>query len=294
MNIAITFSGMSRSFLTTYLGYKENIVDPLLRQGHRVDTFFHVWDNKYRYVKYMKDEGTIKDLVSTYKPKYYIAEKYTLDTIQHLREDSNILNYLSYIESKNYKRRDWDHGDFIGGGPQRDNRISSLYSIYQSGEVIKNYEKKESIIYDCIIKSRFDNKIFSPINLNIFNDIKNTVYSSMGYEGDDKHIDCTINDMFLVGDRASMFKHFKLYKNLIYLLKLRFDRKHPKPFQMVGLTKHNLLYEGVTNIKRFYLNHIVTRRLHKYKALKSVVTGDGWDIPVPKTDKIITEPNTWI
>ena len=42
------------------------------------------------------------------------------------------------------------------------------------------------------------------------------------------------------------------------------------------------------------MNHIVTRRLHKYKALNSVVTGDNWNIPIKKTNKIIIEPNRWI
>jgi hypothetical protein len=294
MNIAIVFSGMSRSFKTTYPNFIKNIVNPLKEKGHYINIIMHVWDNKYNYVKYMKDEGTIDELISLYKPYHFLVEKYDLKTIERLRKDSNIDSYLDYIKSKNYHRKDLNHGDFIGGGPQRDNRISSFYSIEQTKNLIIEAEKKQNIKYDCIIKNRLDNQIFSPINLDIFSNLKDTVYSSMGYEGDDKHIDFTINDMFLVGDRNSMLKHLSLYSNLIDLLILRFNQNHPKPFQPVGLTKHNLVYEGVTNIKRFYLNHIVTRRLHKYKALNSVVTGDGWNIPVKKTDKIITECNRWI
>jgi hypothetical protein len=294
MNIAILFSGMPRSFKTTYPNFIKNIINPLKNKGHHIDIIMHVWDNEYNYVKYMKDEGTISELISLYKPYHYSVEKYNSTTIKRLHKESNIDLYLNYIKTKNYNRKDSDHGDFIGGGPQRDNRISSFYSIEQTKSLTIEAEEKQNIKYDCIIKNRLDNQIFSPINLDIFSDIKNTVYSSMGYEGDDKHIDFTINDMFLVGDRDSMLKHLSLYSNLIHLLTLRFDKKHPKPFQPVGLTKHNLLHEGITNIKRFYLDHIVTRRLHKYKALNSVVTGDGWNIPVRKTNKIITECNRWI
>ena len=294
MNIAILFSGMMRSFKTTYPGFIKNVVDPLKKDGHHVDILMHIWDNKFQYVKFMRDEGDVNEVIDLYKPKYISVEKYTSHTIKRLREDSNINTYLDYIKSKNYSRRDHDNNDFIGGGPQRDNRISSFYSMEQTKQLVLKSEQSQGIKYDCIIKTRLDNIIFSPINLSIFSNLKDTVYSSMGYEGDDKHKDFTINDMFVVGDRDCMLKHLNLYSNLITLLTLRFDNKHPKPFQPVGLTKHNLLHEGVTNIKRFWLDQIVTRRLHKYRAVNGPVTGDSWNILVPKTNEIITESTRWI
>lgn len=294
MNIAITFSGMCRSFKTTYPGFVKNIVTPLKNDGHAVDIFMHIWDNEYRYVKFMKDEGTVDEVISLYKPTSFKIEKYDKHTINRLANETDIVSYLDYIVSKNYIPRDNDERDFVGGGPQRNNRISMFYGMSQLKNLILKHEEKTGVTYDCIIKNRLDNMIFSPINTTILSDLENTVYSSMGYEANSKAVDFTINDMFLVGDRDSMLKHFNVYKNLVELLTIRFDKNHPKPFQAVGLVKHNLIHEGVGNIKRFYLDHIVTRRLHKYEKLNSVVTGDGWDVPIKKTTEIVTENNRWI
>lgn len=293
MNIAIAFSGMGRSFKTTYNGFIENIVNPLLQEGHHVDIIMHVWDNKYRYVKYMEDEGTVEEIISLYKPNKYQVEVYNKNTINRLREDINLESYLKYIKDKNYIRNDLDEKDFIGGGPQRDNRISHFYGYNKVKDLILEYENETNITYDCIIKNRLDNLIFEPLNTEILKNIHNTIYSTMGYEASDKHINLTINDMFILGDRSSMLEHLSIYSNLIKLLKIRFDKNHPKPWQPPGLVRHNLVDKNIT-IKRFYLNHIVTRRLHKYKKLNSVVTGDNWDIPIKKTTQIISEDNRWI
>jgi len=94
-------------------------------------------------------------------------------------------------------------------------------------------------------------------------------------------------------DKAKTAQMKPLYDRLFNLLKERYDKKHPRPWHTIGLTKHNLVKNNI-QIKRFYLDHIVTRRLHKYKAVNSVVTGEGWNIVVPKTDKIILESKNWI
>lgn len=293
MNIAIAFSGMGRSFKTTYNGFIKNVVNPLLQEGHHVDIIMHMWDNKYRYVKYMEDEGTVDEIISLYKPDKYQVEIYDKNTIDRLRKDINLESYLSYIKDKNYIRNDSDEKDFIGGGPQRDNRISHFYGYNKVKNLILEYETETNMTYDCIIKNRLDNLIFEPLNTEILKNIHNTIYSTMGYEASDKHINLTINDMFILGDRSSMLGHLSIYSNLIKLLKIRFDKNHPKPWQPPGLVRHNLVDKNII-IKRFYLNHIVTRRLHKYKKSNSVVTGDNWDIPVKKTTQIITESNRWI
>lgn len=293
MKIAIAFSGMPRSFKSTYSNFIENVIRPLEKKGHSVDIFIHVWENKIRYVKFMNDEGTVKELINLYSPASHRIESYNDTKINKLRKEVKLNEYFDYLESKDYKKEDHKESDFIGGGPQRDNRISHFYGFKAVKEIILEYEKLNDIKYDCIIKNRFDNMIFEPINTDILNDLDNTVYSTMGYEADDKHINKTVNDMFFVGSRDSIIKLLSLYSNLHKLLKIRFDHKHTKPWQPPGLVRHHLV-DCKIKIKRFYLNHIVTRRLHKYKALNSVVTGDGWNIPVAKTDKIITETNTWI
>ena len=135
--------------------------------------------------------------------------------------------------------------------------------------------------------------IFDKLNIKVLNNEKNTVQCPMGYEPDNREKLGTVNDILAVGNSLNMDIYMSLYKRLYDLLKERFDLKHPRPWHTIGLTKHNLVKNNIT-IKRFYLDHIVTRRLHKYKALNSVVTGEGWNIPIKKTNKIITESNRWI
>jgi hypothetical protein len=147
--------------------------------------------------------------------------------------------------------------------------------------------------HDIIIKTRFDNIMFDKLNIATLSKEENTVYCPMGYEPDDRERLGTVNDILAVGDERSMNVYMTLYDRLFNLLKERYDKKHPRPWHTIGLTKHNLVKNNI-QIKRFYLDHIVTRRLHKYKAVNSVVTGEGWNIVVPKTDKIILESKNWI
>ena len=100
----------------------------------------------------------------------------------------------------------------------------------------------------------------------------------------------TVNDIFAVGSREAMNKYMTLYDRFYDLLMKRFNSGHPRPWHTLGLTKHNLI-ENKVDIKLFYLSHIVTRRIQKYKAFDSVVCGEGWNIPIKKTDKILLDSN---
>ena len=169
------------------------------------------------------------------------------------------------------------------------NTISLFYGLNESNKL----RIESGIKHDIIIKTRFDNIMFDKLSIATLSKEENTVYCPMGYEPDDRERLGTVNDILAVGDERSMNVYMSLYDRLFNLLKERYDKKHPRPWHTIGLTKHNLVKNNI-QIKRFYLDHIVTRRLHKYKAVNSVVTGEGWNIVVPKTDKIILESKNWI
>lgn len=286
MRVAICFSGMPRSFKTVYASHKKFIFDVLTEQGIEYDIFIHTWNNKVRYPKYLSDEGTTDQLIKLYNPTSVKVETYDDKKIKELLLDSRVNLYHDYIDHSNNLN---DIGDWVGGGSLTNNTISLFYGLNQSN----NLRIKSSIKHDVVIKTRFDNIMFDKLNVNTLSKERNTVYCPMGYEPDDRERLGTVNDILAVGDTRSMNTYMSLYNRLFDLLKERYDKKHPRPWHTIGLTKHNLVKNNI-QIKRFYLDHIVTRRLHKYKASNSVVTGEGWNIEVPKTDRIELESNNWI
>ena len=286
MRVAVCFSGMPRSFKTVYESHKKFIFDVLSEQGIEYDIFIHTWNNKVKYPKYLSDEGTVEELIELYKPTAFKIETYNDEKINELLNDSKVNEYHEYIDHNNDLN---NIGDWIGGGLLTNNTISLFYGLNESNKLRIESDLK----HDIIIKTRFDNIMFDKLNIATLSKEENTVYCPMGYEPDDRERLGTVNDILAVGDERSMNVYMSLYDRLFNLLKERYDKKHPRPWHTIGLTKHNLVKNNI-QIKRFYLDHIVTRRLHKYKAVNSVVTGEGWDVIVPKTDKIILESNNWI
>ena len=286
MRVAVCFSGMPRSFKTVYESHKKFIFDVLSEQGIEYDIFIHTWNNKVKYPKYLSDEGTVEELIELYKPTSYNVETYDDKKINELLNDSKVNEYHDYIDHNNDLN---NISDWIGGGLLTNNTISLFYGLNESN----NLRIDSGLKHDIIIKTRFDNIMFDKLNIATLSNEKNTVYCPMGYEPDDRERLGTVNDILAVGDEHSMNVYMSLYNRLFNLLKERYDKKHPRPWHTIGLTKHNLVKNNI-QIKRFYLDHIVTRRLHKYKAVNSVVTGEGWNIVVPKTDKIEIESKNWI
>ena len=286
MRIAVCFSGMPRSFKTVYESHKKFIFDVLSEQGIEYDIFIHTWNNKVKYPKYLSDEGTVEELIELYKPTAFKIETYDDKKINELLNDSKVNEYHEYIDHNNDLN---NIGDWIGGGLLTNNTISLFYGLNESNKL----RIESGLKHDIIIKTRFDNIMFDKLNIATLSKEENTVYCPMGYEPDDRERLGTVNDILAVGDEQSMNVYMSLYDRLFNLLKERYDKKHPRPWHTIGLTKHNLVKNNI-QIKRFYLDHIVTRRLHKYKAVNSVVTGEGWNIVVPKTDKIEIESKNWI
>jgi hypothetical protein len=290
MKVAICFSGMPRSFKSVLESHKKYIYNVLSDHGIEYDIFIHSWNNEVTYPKYIPDEGSTKELIELYQPTSYKLETYNKAKVTELLCGSRVDEYHKYITCDN---KIHDIADWIGGGLLTNNTISLFYGLNQSNNLRKKYEQENGFEYDVIIKSRFDNIMFDELNINTLSNELDTVFCPMGYEPDDRERLGTVNDILAVGDRKGMDTYMSLYNRLYELLKERYDLNHPRPWHTIGLTKHNLVKNNI-QIKRFYLDHIVTRRLHKYKAVNSVVTGEGWDIPVPKTNDIIIESNKWI
>ncbi len=309
MRVAICFSGMPRNFKSVFDSHKKYVFDVLKDNGFDYDIFIHTWDNKVHYAKYMPDEGNINEIVDLYKPVSYRQDVYDKNKMDELYFSSKIDKYREHIETKGFtewQKRQNDISDWWGGGLLTHNTTSLFHGLREVNNLRKKYESENNFKYDIIIKTRFDNMIFDKLNVKTLCNESNSVFCPLGYEPVkdlpvEKFADAdvvmkkreslgTVNDIFAVGSRDAMNKYMTLYDRFYDLLIKRFNSGHPRPWHTLGLTKHNLI-ENKVDIKLFYLAHIVTRRIQKYKVFDSVVCGEGWNIPIKKTDKILLDSN---
>ena len=297
MRAAICFSGMPRNFKTVLDPHKKYIYNILTEQGIKYDIFIHTWDNTIQYPKYLPDEGNTNQLIKLYQPTSYKVETYDIAKMQELLCDSKVDKYHKYITNKgdaNWKFKTQDIGEWKGGGLLTNNTISLFYGLNEVNNLKKQYELDNNFKYDIVIKTRFDNMLFNKLNPQTLKTDNMSVFCPLGYEPENRNELGTVNDISAIGSSSSMDIYMSLYNRLYDLLKERFDKNHPRPWHTLGLTKHNLVKSGI-DIKLFYLDHIVTRRIHKYKqANNSVVRGEGWNIPVPPTKDIVLDNKNWI
>ena len=297
MRAAICFSGMPRNFKTVLDPHKKYIYNILTEQGIKYDIFIHTWDNTIQYPKYLPDEGNTNQLIKLYQPTSYKVETYDITKMQKLLCDSKVDKYHKYITNKgysNWKFKTQDIGEWKGGGLLTNNTISLFYGLNEVNNLKKQYELDNNFKYDIVIKTRFDNMLFNKLNPQTLKTDNMSVFCPLGYEPENRNELGTVNDISAIGSSSSMDIYMSLYNRLYDLLKERFDKNHPRPWHTLGLTKHNLVKSGI-DIKLFYLDHIVTRRIHKYKqANNSVVRGEGWNIPVPPTKDIVLDNKNWI
>lgn len=286
MRAAICFSGMPRSFKSVFEAHKKYMFNVLEKQGIKYDIFIHTWNNKVKYPKFLPDEGNADEIIKLYKPISYKIETYDDNKVKELYINSKIDKYHEYIgRDNNYN----DIADWVGGGLLTNNTISLFYGLNEVNKLKNNYEQNTKTVYDIVIKTRFDNMLFDKINIETFKTNNTSVFCPLGYEPENRDELGTVNDILAIGSSASMDVYMTVYNRLFDLLKERFDSNHPRPWHTLGLTKHNLVKNNI-DIKLFYLDHIVTRRLHKYRqANNSVVRGEGWNIPVAPTNEIITD-----
>ena len=163
MKIAICFSGEPRFVNECFPLIKKNIIDV----NDYIDFFIHTWFSddivdKKLYTNSISSfgESTIKkdvieDINRLYNPKSIIVEtpiKFNSD----VDWGSSMDRYFSGYKESGYSKIDF-----------RDIKISNMYSfLYSNMKSIllkKEYELKNGIKYDAVVRFRFDNIVKSPI-----------------------------------------------------------------------------------------------------------------------------------
>jgi hypothetical protein len=131
MKLAICISGLPRSFKRTY-----NSLDKYILSQHDCDIFISTWDfiSAGSGTRVYAQDGSVEEYISLYKPKSYEVEKFTDDTLD------NLFNYRSL--------------------KQKYNILPSLlpmsYKVYKTNKLRLDFEMKNFIKYDAVIRARSD------------------------------------------------------------------------------------------------------------------------------------------
>ena len=136
MKIAICISGSIKN--TKSLNYINNI-----RSKYDTKIFIHTWDIRNK-----------KEFDDTTWSK---ANNLELEKIIDFNADKilieNFSNKLSYLN------RIFNEANFKDKIRQDIGTISMYYSIFKSNQLKIDYEKENSMIFDCVIRSRFDSNV---------------------------------------------------------------------------------------------------------------------------------------
>jgi len=208
MKIAVCLSGQPRKALETYLYIFKNIIEP-----NNADVFMHMhYDKNNLFMeKSHADNGNCilekdidKLLIDLYKPTQYLIESPRNFKKPNLQLDEKRL--LRSKQMNNHKNwTDIEHTEYT-----IKQVMSMYYSIYKSNELKEIYSNETGIVYDYVIRIRFDLKITTPIickNL----DPNILYYIEMGQP------DQMISDWLNIGSNAIMNIYASQYLNLEYM-----------------------------------------------------------------------------
>lgn len=204
MNIAVCLSGGIK--------YPQNGLKSLknIFPQENIKIFIHTWDIHKRsdFLKTIhgldckeEDKTVITDFnfLSNYNYETLLIENYDSKK-KEFEKIYNSLKFKSYPTTSN--------GSTTGVGP-----ISMHYSIYKSNELKKDYEKKNRIIFDRVIRMRYDSDFEGKtLDLNLLKSDINIP------EGEDWH--GGINDQFAVGTSkginaySNLFNEFHKFQHL--------------------------------------------------------------------------------
>jgi hypothetical protein len=188
MRTALCLSGQSRSYKKSIKSLKKEIIDK-----YDCDVFIHTWRDGGKKVgnEYIKDFE-----------KSQWVEEIDYSFIKEYNPKKIKIDYTDY--NKFYKKTPLSR--FY-------NTLMMWYSIYQSNNLKKEYEKEFGIKYDCVIRCRFDlyfekfeitelksNTIYLPPNENIDNPFTTEMKEMLKIMGP-RYMP---NDQFAYGNSESM------------------------------------------------------------------------------------------
>jgi len=131
MKTAICFSGLPRFIKEGHKMFSKNLIG-----FEEMDIFFHTWSNP--------SKGNSEQL----------SRK---DSIEEIHNLYNVVDYIEESQLHDIAPSGISHEEFI--------HWSMFYSIWSANNLKKQYETKNGMEYDCVIRTRFDCALLDPLNV---------------------------------------------------------------------------------------------------------------------------------
>ncbi len=219
MKIALCLSGQPRNYRDSFFYIYKHIIE-----NNDVDVFFHTWfDKENRYMeKSHMDRGncemletTIEELLFLYKPKDYLVEK-----------PRNFIKPNLLINEKRLKgcmsqnaHKNWSDEECKAHVIKQ--HCSMFYSIFKANEMKENFANQHGIVYDFVVRLRFDCVPLTPIKFELY-DPNYLHYHDMG------HPDEIISDWINFGSNRIMNIYSSIYLHLEYLNTFQYYKKEER------------------------------------------------------------------
>lgn len=222
MKVALVFSGHLRGFEKTFQSIEKSILKPF-----SPDVFFHLWDsigvptakgNTDRNFLVQKSGEKVETIQSLYNPKEVVIEEDI--TPQFIQAADHIPIPAD--------QRKWVP-DHLGC------RLSMFYKIYKGNLLRKEYEEKNNIKYDLIIRCRTDLLFTTELKPHLFQD-ENCLYSPII----GKYLKGGINDQFAIAHPSIMDTYCSLYPDLLSYMEKSVTVPRPEAYLGYHLKKNKI------------------------------------------------------
>lgn len=134
--------------------------------------------------------------------KYYNYEKLLIENFEDLKP--KFQEYFNSMTFSSYQRKD------VGF-------MSMYYSFFKSNELKCQYEKENNMLFDRVVRMRFDSDIVRNIDVKTIKCPLNLEKNTGNWGG--------ISDQFAIGESKSMDHYCNIYHNLVNMQHIRF---HPE------------------------------------------------------------------
>lgn len=205
--VAVCLSGQPRNYRDTFPFIYKHIIEP-----NSADVFFHTWfDESNLYMEKTHigrgacdlPKETIEELLFLYRPVAYLVEK----PKSFLKPNLNVpdARIEKYIRLNGQTREE-------GKAHAIKTYLSMLYSIFKANELKEIHATSNGIVYDYVVRIRFDCLPLQPIILEQYN-------ASILHYQDLGHPEGLISDWFNFGSNlimnvySSLFLHVEYYNS---------------------------------------------------------------------------------
>ncbi len=219
MRVAVCLSGQPRCYRESFPFIYKHIIEP-----NNADVFFHTWfDKSDRYMEKIHmdrgaceaNENTVEELLALYKPKDFLVEKQREFYKPNIEVNDSRLKRVMTTN----KHRNWNEQQTKKHIIKQ--HLSMLYSIYKSNELKENYANHQGIVYDFVIRLRFDCIPLAPIHLSRF-DPNLLYYQDLG------HPDELVSDWINFGSNLIMNVYSTTFFYFEYLNSPNFYKLHER------------------------------------------------------------------